>query len=83
MGTIPPPTCPFGYTEEDLHKLFPTEEEMAAFNKWMYGQTIATCEGRTYNHEEGVYEATTCADHPHGLIVYIWDLKRYLNGAHP
>lgn len=63
MENIPPPTCPFGYTTEDLNALFPTEEEMVAFNKWMYGQTMSICEGRTYNHEEGVYETTTCADH--------------------
>jgi hypothetical protein len=45
----------------------------------MNGQTQTICDGREYNHEAKEYKPTACADSPHGMVVYPWDLERYMN----
>lgn len=72
-------SCPIGMTEEDLAKLFPTEDEMAKFNHWLVGQTRALCLGRRYNFDTEEYEPDDCAGNPHGPIVYPEDVQRYLS----
>lgn len=70
--------CPLGLTIEELETLLgPTIER---FWDWMYGQTMAICEGRRYNHETKEHEDDECAEHPHGLVVYRSDVERYLAG---
>jgi len=117
-----PPSCPSGYTASDLEEVF--GDRLPAFNKWMFGQTMMICDGRSYrynrahtgkctpecedrsvnawpnnlrecfdhcNHNDddgfdwkcdylpgGEHEDTACAGHPHGVVVYRWDVERYI-----
>lgn len=77
--TLPPPSCPLGYTSEDLDDLFPGERR-GDFNQWMRGQTCSICDGQRYDHDLKLYEATACADAPHGPVTYTWDVQRYVDG---
>ena len=114
-----PPSCPSGYTASDLEAVF--GDRLPAFDKWIFGQTMKICNGRSYrynrahtgkcvpecegtvrmpgireclehcNHNEdddfdweceylpgGEHEDTACAGHPHGIVVYAWDVERYI-----
>lgn len=73
---IPMPDCQLGYTTEQLESIL--RDRLKEFNTWMVGQTIALCDGRSYNHNTKEYEDTGCG--PHGLVVYSWDLSRFLDG---
>lgn len=77
------PSCPYGYCEADLRRIFVTDEAYAAFTRWMVGQTVAICKGREYSYELKAYQPTTCSGAPHGMIVYTWDLAQYLRGGDP
>lgn len=81
--SIPEPSCPHGYTHDDLMKIFPTYDERQAFNKWMRGQTVGSCEGREYSYEENKYLPDQCWTIPHGTVVYPWDVMQYLKGGKP
>lgn len=70
------PECQLGYTETQLDRIL--GDRRREFNAWMRGQTIAMCDGKKYNHEEKRYEDTGCG--PHGLVVYSWDLQRFIFG---
>jgi hypothetical protein len=65
-------------TEPDLKEVI--GPDLSDFNHWMRGQTMSICDGRSYNHEAGQYEPTECADTPHGIVAYPWDVERYLHG---
>lgn len=67
-------SCPIGYTVQDVAALEP------GLGRWMVGQTLTTCDGRRYNHETKEYEPTECAEHPHGVILFPWDVERYIRG---
>lgn len=67
-------SCPQGLTDDDV-----TEILRRHFFRWMAGQTCGSCDGREYNHEERRYEETSCHKNPHGIVIYPWDLERYLS----
>lgn len=71
--------CPLGLTRDELRERL--GNELATFDKWMYGQTGAICDGRKYNHEDQTYHPTPCRGNEHGVVVYSWDLNRYLSGG--
>lgn len=71
-------SCPQGLTDADLDNLLGSRRNK--FNKWMIGQTMSICDGRRYNHELKMYEPTECADSPHGVVAYSWDVERFLAG---
>lgn len=72
---IPEPECEGGYTRSQVEEIM--GDRLAEFDRWMYGQTMMLCEGRSYNHQKREYELS-CAGIMHGPIVYAWDLKRFL-----
>ena len=41
MRTLPKPAHRYGYTNDQIHEIFPTAEEYSAFGRWMNGQTGA------------------------------------------
>lgn len=69
------PECELGYTEEQLERIL--GDRYQEFNFWMSGQTMSICDGRAYNYNLKKYEPTGCG--PHGVVVYSWDLDRFLN----
>lgn len=73
---LPKPACELGYTEDQIEEIL--GDRIKAFNKWMYGQTQALCDGRSYNYEKKEYAPTGCG--PHGATVYSWDLQDFLAG---
>lgn len=73
------PSCPWGYTYEDLQRIFTTDVELNRFSKWMHGQTMMLCDGRRYDDQ--IRLMLPIPGHPaHGTIVYTWDVERYLRG---
>lgn len=77
--SLPLAECEQGYSESQLNDIFGEgSEELKAFNKWMAGQTCSLCEGKKYNHERREYEPS-CDGVAHGLIIYSWDLIRYID----
>ena len=70
--------CPYGLTGGELAEVL--GDRLAEFHEWMVGQTVAVCDGREFNHGLSKYEPTVCADSPHGLITYVWDVQRFLEG---
>lgn len=79
LETLVPPACPLGYTREQVEQI--TAEGFADFTYWMRGQTGAICDGRRYDHDKREYEPTGCAEAPHGMVVYAWDLARWIRGG--
>ena len=77
--SIEKPECELGYTQAQLDRMFPSENRRNEFNKWMYGQTSAICEGRRYNHEKKCYEESE-GGVAHGMVVYAHDVRRFLAG---
>lgn len=75
--TFPAPACPGGYPEYQLEEIF-DEETMARFTKWMYGQTMMLCDGRSYNHSTKQYEDNECTGNAHGGVAYKYDVHRFL-----
>lgn len=73
---LPKPTCPHGYTEEDILDIL--GPRYIEFSHWMSGQTMMLCDGRTWNGTE--YEDNECTSDPHGGVVYPWDLERFIDG---
>lgn len=76
VNKLPSPDCETGYTRDQLREILGNRFE--EFDGWMYGQTVALCEGRKWNYYTKEYEETDCG--PHGPVVYSWDLKRFLDG---
>ena len=71
------PVCRLGYTNAELDEILgPRRQE---FDHWMRGQTVALCEGRTYDHESAKYEES-CGGVAHGVVTYQHDLRRFLDG---
>ena len=80
--TFPEPICPDGYTWPQLEEILdPTT--FAELSHWMRGQTTMICEGRRYNHKLRQYETDECADNPHGGVVYMFDVHRFLGFLGP
>lgn len=81
MTKLPEPSCPHGYTDDDLKAILGDDPvRWDEFHLWMYGQTMSLCDGRLYNHERKQYENSPCVDNPHGVVVYRGDLRRFLEG---
>lgn len=72
---LPTPECRWGYTEKQLLDII--GDDLTNFRLWMNGQTQAVCEGRAYDHDKQEYYEVCNGVH-HGLVVYSWDLERYL-----
>ena len=70
------PECKHGFTQGQLVDIL--GDRLVEFKMWMRGQTIASCDGRLYNHGKKEYEPSGCG--PHGFVVYSWDLERFLDG---
>ena len=68
--------CELGYPEEQLARIL--GNRLREFHGWMFGQTMAICDGRRYDPGTDAYEPSGCG--PHGFIVYPWDLGRFLDG---
>lgn len=75
-------SCPHGCTDEDLRQMFPGPELQKfwewMFWEWMSGQTMTICDGRAWDYAHAVYKPSACAGHPHGLVVYPWDVNQFL-----
>lgn len=72
------PECSLGYTPEQVTILTGDRED--DFWRWMRGQTMAICDGRSYNHATKEYEEA-CGGVAHGMpIVYASDMGRFLLG---
>jgi hypothetical protein len=71
-------SCPQGLTGHDLKEQLGCRYQ--DFMHWMRGQTMSICDGMTYNHEEKRHEPTGCVRQPHGVVVYPWDVERFLSG---
>jgi hypothetical protein len=52
------------------------------FNRWMTGQTVGVCDGRSYNHATREYEIA-CGGIEHGMVTYGVDLQCFLGGGRP
>ena len=46
---LPQSSCPQGYTEDDLSKIF--GDKLPSFTQWMTGQTMGICDGRRFEHK--------------------------------
>lgn len=79
MFELPEPECKYGYPSYQIDKMFPGERR-DDFSRWMRGQTVMLCEGRSYNYDTKEYEPNECADNPHGPVIYKWDVERYVRG---
>lgn len=73
---LPSPICKLGYPEEQVRSILGARYN--EFMSWMYGQTMSSCDGRIYNHDKKEWEPDFCG--PHGPIVYVQDLLRFLEG---
>lgn len=73
--TTPEPECWLGYPQGQLQEIL-GEAGYHELGKWMYGQTMAICDGQRYDHDLQEY-VQTCPE-PHGIVVYVWDLGRFM-----
>jgi hypothetical protein len=76
VKNLPSPDCRLGYTDSQVSAI--VGARLKEFNFWMAGQTMAICDGRQYNFATEEYEPDDCG--PHGVVVYPWDLERFLDG---
>lgn len=76
LKELPEPECELGYTDSQLKTILGSRYK--EFMSWMSGQTVAICDGRVFNYEANRMQDSGCG--PHGVVVYYWDLKRYLDG---
>lgn len=74
---LPEPECRLGYTYDQLVDIL--GDRIVEFSRWMRGQTMVICDGLKYNHDTREYEKA-CGGVVHGVVVYPWDLKRFLDG---
>ncbi len=72
---LPMPACKCGYTRNQVEAIM--GDRLQEFDKWMYGQTMTLCEGKSYNHETREYEEA-CGGVAHGGVVYDHDLRGFL-----
>jgi hypothetical protein len=66
-------------TKQDLRE-YMTPQQLVAFYKWMTGQTVAHCDGRSYDHDAQTYR-DDCGRH--GAVYYRHDVARFLNNQPP
>lgn len=75
---MPAPECELGYPDSQICSIM--GERYNEFMRWMNGQTMALCDGRSYDYASQSYKLTGCG--PHGGVVYSGDVQRFLEG-HP
>lgn len=80
---VPPGECRTaynGYPWSQLERIFqPTT--VSRLEAWMSGQTMMICDGspeRKWVHGKLVEVGPPKCDRAHGLVVYEWDLERFL-----
>jgi len=73
-----PLSCPLGFTRKDLARYF--GDRLTSLDEQLYGQTQTICDGRRFNHDTREYEPTECADTPHGVVAYVWDVQDWYEG---
>lgn len=89
---VPPGECKTaynGYPWSQLERIFPPTT-MSRLEAWMYGQTMMICNGtpeRKWVDDESApggqrleEVGPSKCDRAHGLVVYEWDLDRFLLG---
>lgn len=75
---MPIPSCPLGYTREDLEKNWGAKEGRPhSLWRQLRGQPGQTCTGQEYNEELEGYVPTSCADNPHGVVVFANDVREW------
>lgn len=80
-ASMPEPSCPMGYTRDDLAKHFGVVVgEPHPLWTHLRGQTQMICDGRFYDHDKREYYPSPCADHPHGTVTYVWDVADWVKG---
>jgi len=72
------PDCIYGYSWNGLKDRLPSDR-FNALRQWMVGQTVAICDGRSYDHVSREYSDTNCG--PHGPVVYSHDLQGWTLAA--
>lgn len=76
-----PQSCPHGYTKADLEQHFgAVVGQPHPLWDQLKGQTQSICDGRRYDHDKQEYEPTACADTPHGVVAYTWDVQEWAEG---
>lgn len=78
---LPEPSCFLGYPRSQVVEIVGLR--LDAFDHWMRGQTVAICDGRRYDPDQRDYVPTACSAHPHGVVVYPWDVRQFLAGGGP
>ena len=58
--------CYMGYPRSQVERVV-GPERIKEFDRWMYGQTAAICQGENCQVS-------------HGTVIYPWDVKRFLEG---
>lgn len=82
------PECRGGYTREQIMEI--VGDRVDDFWHWMRGQTMMICNQDPQRKWVDDSEAPggmrivdigpSLCDQPHGVVVYPWDLQRYLDG---
>lgn len=72
---LPEPECRWGYTDTQVREI--VGDRYDAFVDWMEFQTMSLCEAREYDHNISSWVSGPCTD-AHGVVVYPWDLRRFL-----
>lgn len=75
---LPAPECEGGYTYRQRAEIL--GDRLDEFGNWMRGQTMMLCAGRRYSYGAGDY-VPACNGVAHGVVVYPWDLQRFLDGG--
>lgn len=83
------PECQHGYTWQQVKDILGRREE--EFWRWMRGQTVSGCQQEPQREWRKDTEAPggmclvdvgpPLCDRPHGMVVYPWDVKRFLDGG--
>lgn len=77
---LPEPECPLGYPVTQLQEVL-DEQQFQRLMLWMSGQSGLLCQGTRYNHDLRRHEPTECAQHPHGMVVFAWDVRRWVSAG--
>lgn len=73
---LPETECRHGYTVLQVEEIM--GNRIREFSGYMTGQTMAICDGQVYDYEKKEYIESGCG--PHGVVVYSWDVERFLQG---
>jgi hypothetical protein len=62
------PSCPFGYTEKDIAKIFSDIKVYTLFTRTVEYQSCTGIAAKADRKSKLQHYATVCADNPHGRI---------------